>query len=263
MGLFPQCVVAKFLDASSENEVKEEAYQLLSAFFESINAQEVEFSGDRCSTMEAARRLSGLTAAKPSCDPVFEAMKRLVEKDDRGFFQKSIGGGFSICHGKDQKSRWMFLLNRKQIPFFYLYTNHGEGFHTQQQWAEVLFGRGVSHVVWLDGMFGIGKPKCYGSNANQYLFWKCQRLLFKVPLIPIPDQETARLLSHEFRRTCQNVSERGKMNLGDTEILSAWSWKTIRSIKAFDKALIDEAGIEKLTTTLNEMGITVDEWLEY
>jgi hypothetical protein len=263
MGLFPQCVITKFLDASSENEMNEEAFQLLSAFFESTTAQEVECSGDRCSTIEAARRLSGQIAPNPSSDPILELMKQLVENHDRGFFQKGIGGTFSVCHGKDSKSRWRFLLNRKQIPFFYLYTNHGEGFHTQKQWAEVFFGRGVSHVVWLDGVFGIGKPKCYGSNANQYLFWKCQSLLSKVPLIPIPDHETARLLSHEFRRTCQNVYERGKMNLEDTAILSAWSWKTIRSIKAFDNALIDEAGLEKLTTTLNAMGITVDEWFEH
>jgi hypothetical protein len=87
-------------------------------------------------------------------------------------------------------------------------------------------------------------------------------LLYNVPSIPIPDQETARLLSRDFRRTLQEVYEREKMNLGETSILSEWLWNRQHPIKAFDKAVLDAVGLEKLTTTLNAMGITVDEWLE-
>jgi hypothetical protein len=262
MGLFPQCVVTKFLDASSEDELKAEAFQLLSAFFESTKAKEIKFPDGSYSTIEAAHRLSGLAIPKPSSDPVFEMMKQVIEAREKVTIQReTIGGAFSICHGKDSQSRWRFSLSRKRIPFFHLYTNVGEGFHPQRRWGEEFFERGVAHVVWQEGVFGLGRRMCCGNNADQYLYWKCQGLLYTPPLSPIPDQETARL-SHEFRRTCQLVYEREKMNLGHTSLLAVWPWKTMHSIKAFDKALINVMGLEKLATTLNAMGITVDEWLE-
>ena len=41
-----------------------------------------------------------------------------------------------------------------------------------------------------------------------------------------------------------------------------WPGSNIRFIRAFDKALVDEVGFDKLSKLLATLGTTIDQWLE-
>ena len=263
MALFPQCVIGKFLNTSSETEVEEEARKLLPAFFESCNAENIECFGEIYSANDAVRNLSARLASQKAPTSVAEMINHVSENRGAVVFQKgnaSMGVTFNVCNGRNAKSRWMLCSSCGPIPMLELRVNHGRDFNPQRQWGEEFFNRGVADLVWLDGKFGVGRPTCFANHDNQYIFWKRQELMSKVSFDRNPSQQAIQA-GVALRQICHKVNESEKNDSGDAAILVSWPWKRRRLIKAFDRALIDETGADKLRTILNAMGITVDQWI--
>ena len=253
-----------FLNASDGTEAEAEARRLLCAFFESGEARNIECFGSIHSVNDAVLKLSAhLGLHHPPGISVAEIIARVSENHGAVTFEKggaSMGVVFSVSDGPAARRHWTLCLSRGPMPMLDLRTNHGRTAQPQRQWGRALFERGAAHVVWLDGTYGIGRSTCYGDNDNQYLLWKRQELMAK-GLSTAGSSKEAVQAGLELRQLCRSVHELELRNLNTAGILSSRPWKRRRLVEDFDRSLISRAGIGRLTTMLDTMGIDVGQWL--
>jgi hypothetical protein len=266
MALFPQCIICRFLDDLAEKDVKEKTRLIISAFFKSTGAQSVRCVQETYSIEEAVEKLSeqvARTEPSPGTSPELLAqIDRQIKKNvtSEGVKVAKLSGGISFRMDDclNSNSRWDFHLHHGPLPMLDLRTSHGEGFQPAQAWAETFFSSGAAHFLWLDGKYGIGRKKCYGTGDNQYLISKRDEIFLFSKGDSSEDSVQAGL---DLRRLCHDVWEQHGQAIGDMTPFTSWSWRKKRLIKAFDKALVDEVGAEKLDELLKAMGTTVEQWL--
>jgi hypothetical protein len=124
-----------------------------------------------------------------------------------------------------------------------------------REWAETLVATKAVDVVYTRTPW-LRRERRYGAGDSRYLLWKRARL-FREPKASIGAVQAGCVL----RELCKGVWNDPKRGLAKLEATRWWPWSQRRFIKAFDKALVEQVGEEKLTEIFGAMGTTVEQWL--
>jgi hypothetical protein len=124
-----------------------------------------------------------------------------------------------------------------------------------REWAESLVSSKAVDVIrtqtdWLR------LNKRYGAGDRRYLLWKRDKLLGE------PKATTTALQAGRALRELCNVVWNKRSNDLAKKAARVWPGSHVRFIRAFDKALVDEVGFDKLSKVLETLGTTIDQWLE-
>jgi len=250
----------------SEKSVREESETFLSVFFKSVGVQKVHYFEKTCSVAEATERISSqLTTRRAPTKTVMELLDQVM--DQHLTMEISRGGKtFGICF-KVEQSRllsgdWELYLRPGPLPVLELTTFYGHDSQSQT-WAETFIGSGIAHVISIDSKYLIGRGWFYGTGDNRYLLWKWEQLLYVSKKVAYDNSnEDAVRAGLDLRQLCHEVWNKRKDDLGPLEALKLWPWRQKYLIRTFDRATIDEIGVEKLNAILKAMGTTVDQWLK-
>jgi hypothetical protein len=209
---------------------------LLSAFFNSLHVRTVHIVGAALSTEEALSRFAGkLSSIQIKQEP-------------------TQGLTFGLDKGKNMLSRWTLFLEGGPLPELSLSTYHGTGFRPPAEWPEVVIKTAGLNVLWFDGKGDWGR-----SEGDLYIACK-RRMLGRSLFLGIPDSAAARA-GLELREACWTVQTMRVSHRSEYCKLSRWFWQRRRFLAIFDRILINQLGMEKLSAILQTMNLEPHQWL--
>ena len=251
------CTVTRFVTSFSEEGVRGETHAFLSATFKSMEVHEVTRVGIKYAAEEASYRLSRHLVVHIEPLPMREFLAQIQGQDlsvEMCAGVRTFGINFDIKQ-RNNSSGCTLYYRFCPLPVLELTVLYFADVQSPREWAEALVSNKAVDVVFTEtDWLRLGRR--YGAGDCRNLLWKRNKLL-KVPKAAPHTLQEGRVL----RELCSAVWNKRSNDLA-TKAAIIWPGSNVRFIRAFDKALVDEVGFEKLSKLLETLGTTIDQWLE-
>lgn len=253
------CSITRFINPLDNENVCEETKDFLSAVFKALQVGSVKMLNARCSMQGAVQSMS-TRLFKPLGleDKTADLLAQIREQDLTMEIRegvKTFGVNFKIEMAGELYGCTLFY-RPGPLPLIELRTLFFPDSQSPSGWAEKLISTQAVHNLrtvthWLR------KCNYYGFGYNRYLLWK-RDVVFQ----PTKADEDAILAGLALRALCQAVWQNHQKDLAKLEAPRFWQFSYSRLIRAFDKVLIEEAGLPKLTSILKLMDVSLEQWLK-
>jgi hypothetical protein len=248
----------RFLSSTEHEVARAEAETFLVACFESLGVREVVRSGAKHPVGEASKIMS--TQLMRPAEPAgagSNLLNRIMQQDltmetCQGI--TTLGVNFQIEQLRDLRGGTVYY-RPGPLPVIELGVLYFAERQSPKEWAARLLSSQAVHVLCTVTHL-LRRQSIYGTGDNRYLFWKRGKL----PGRPMGDE--AMQAGFALRELCRVVWKQRRRELARLEAPKWWFWFRTRLLRAFDEALIEEAGREELEELLKAMSTTVDRWLE-
>jgi hypothetical protein len=251
------CDIIRFITSLSEEDARGETHAFLSAIFKSMEVQEVTRVGIKYTADEASHTLSRHLVIYVEPLPMSELLARIQGQDlsvEMCAGVRTFGINFDI-EQRFKSSGCTLYYRFGPLPVLELGVLYFADVQSPREWAESLVSSKAVDVIrtqtdWLR------LNKRYGAGDRRYLLWKRDKLLGE-PTATTNALQAGRVL----RELCSAVWNKRSNDLAK-KAENIWPGSNVRFIRAFDKALVDEVGFDKLSKLLEPLGTTIDQWLE-
>jgi len=251
------CDITRFITSSSEEDARGETHAFLSAIFQSMEVQEVTRVGIKHTAEEASHTLSRHLVIYVEPLPMSELLARIQGQDlsvEMCAGVRTFGINFNIKQ-RSNLSGCTLYYRFGPLPLLELGLLYFADVQSPREWGELLVSSKAVDVIrtqtdWLR------LNKRYGAGDRRYLLWKRDKLLGE-PKATTNALQSGRVL----RELCRAVWNKQSNDLAK-KAANIWPGSHVRFIRAFDKALVDEVGFDRLSKLLDSLGTTIDQWLE-
>lgn len=251
------CDITRLITSSSEEDARGETHAFLYAIFQSMEVQEVTRVGIKYTAEEASHTLSRHLAIYVEPLPISELLARIQGQDlsvEMCAGVRTFGINFDIKQ-RFNSSGCTLYYRFGPLPVLELGVLYFADVRTPRQWAESLISSKAVDVIRTQTNW-LRLNRRYGAGDRRYLLWKRDKLL--------REPKATRLVLQEgrvLRELCTAVWNNQSNDLAKMAT-KTWPGSNVLFIKAFDKALVDEVGADKLSRLLKTLGTTIDQWLE-
>jgi len=222
-----------------------------------MEVQEVTRVGIKYTAEEASYTLSRHLVIYVEPLPMSELLARIQGQDlsvEMCAGVRTFGINFDIKQ-RSNSSGCTLYYRFGPLPILELGVLYFADVQSPREWAESLVSSKAVEVIrtqtdWLR------LNKRYGAGDRRYLLWKRDKLL-REPKATTHALQEGRVL----RELCSGVWNKRSNDLAK-KAANIWPGSHVRFIRAFDKALVEEVGFDKLSKLLATMGTTIDQWLE-
>ena len=251
------CDITRFITSSSEEGARRETHAFLSAIFQSMEVQEVTRVGINYTAEEASHTLSRhlLICVEPL--PMSALLARIQGQDlsvEMCAGVRTFGINFDIKQRFNSGGCTLYY-RFGPLPVLELGVLYFADVQSPREWAESLVSSKAVDVIRTQTHW-LRLNRRYGAGDRRYLLWKRDKLLGE-PKATTNALQAGRVL----RELCSAVWNNQSNDLAKLAA-KTWPGSNVRFIKAFDKALVDEVGFDKLAKLLQTLGTTIDQWLE-
>ena len=222
-----------------------------------MEVQEVTRVGIKYTAEEASHKLSRHLVIHVEPLPMPELLARIQGQDlsaEMCAGVRTFGINFDI-EQRFNSSGCTLYYRFGPLPVLELGVLYFADVQSPREWAGSLVSSKAVDVVFTEtDWLRLGKR--YGAGDRRYLLWKRDKLLREPKATTHALQEGCVL-----REQCSAVWHKRSNDLAK-KAAKIWPGSHVRFIRAFDKALVDEVGYDKLSKLLAALGTTIDQWLE-
>jgi hypothetical protein len=252
------CTISRFVNPPDNEAVFEETRAFLSAVFKALQVGSINILNARCSTQDAIQSLSArLFNPLRHGDKIADMLTQISDQDLTMEIRegvKTVGVNFKIEMAAELYGCTLFY-RPGALPLIELRSLFFPGSQSPRVWAkELLSTKAVHNLRTVTHWFR--KCNYYGFGCNRYLLWKRDVLLQATKA-----NRDAMHAGVALRDLCRIVWEHHRKDLAKLEASRFRRSSYSRLISAFDIALVEEAGLTKLTSIMKSMDVSVDQWL--
>lgn len=251
-----RCTITRFITSLSEEGARAETHAFLSTIFKSMEVQEVTRLGIKCPAEDASHRLSRHLFIHVEPAPMPELLAR-IEGQDLSVEMRAGVRTFGINFDVKQRfnaSGCTLYYRFGPLPVLELSVLYFADVQSPREWADSLVASKAVDVVLTETDW-LRLYKHYGTGDRRYLLSKLNDL-FRKPKASMEAVQAGRVL----REQCSAVWDKRSNDIVKNSP-KWWPGSRKRFIRAFDKALVDQIGFDRLSELLEAMDTTIDQWL--